>query len=51
MEKRREYDEGDVITCPKCDSANVDYEQAPEQAVCEDCGLKFRLRTVAVWDE
>jgi len=51
MEKRKEYDEDDIITCPKCDSTNVDYEQAPVQAKCQDCGLKFTIRTVVVWNE
>ncbi|MDD4986788.1 MAG: hypothetical protein PHQ43_13630 [Dehalococcoidales bacterium] len=51
MEKRKEYAEGDIITCPKCDSDDVDYEQAPDQAKCQNCGLKFTIRTVAVWNE
>jgi len=28
MEKRKEYDEGDIIVCPKCDSDDVDYSEA-----------------------
>jgi transcription elongation factor Elf1 len=51
MEKRKEYAEDDIMTCPKCDSDNVDYEEAPDRAKCLTCGLKFTIRQVAVWEE
>ena len=51
MEKRKEYTEGDTITCPKCDSDDVDYEEAPDRAKCNSCGLEFTIKTVAVWEE
>jgi ribosomal protein S27E len=51
MEKRKEYAEGDIMTCPKCDSDDVDYDKAPSRARCQSCGLEFEIRTVAIWNE
>ena len=51
MEKRKEYAEGDIMTCPKCGSDDVDYEEAPSRARCQSCGLEFEIRTVAIWNE
>ena len=51
VEKRKEYAEGDIVTCPKCDSADVDYDEAPSRAKCQSCGLEFEIRTVAIWNE
>jgi transcription elongation factor Elf1 len=51
VEKRKEYAEGDIKTCPKCDSDDVDYEEAPSRAKCQSCGLEFEIRTVAIWNE
>lgn len=50
MEKRKEYAEGEVITCPRCDSDNLDID-APDHASCLDCGQQFTLRQVVVWEE
>jgi DNA-directed RNA polymerase subunit RPC12/RpoP len=51
MEKRKEYAEGELITCPRCGSDDLDCEEAPDQAKCLTCGLKFAIRQVAVWEE
>ena len=51
MEKRKEYAEGEVISCPKCGGDDLDYEEAPDQAKCNTCGLEFSIRQVAVWEE
>ncbi len=51
MEKRKEYAEGETIFCPKCGGDDLDYDDAPEHAKCNTCGLKFSLRQVAVWEE
>ena len=51
MEKRKEYAEGEIITCPRCDGVDLDYEDAPDPAKCNTCGLKFTLRQVAIWEE
>lgn len=51
MEKRREYDTGDIIGCPKCDSINLDCDEAPDKAKCLDCGCEFHTKTVAIWEE
>ena len=50
-EKRKEYKEGDIMVCPKCGSDDVDYDQAPDNAKCQSCGLEFKIRTVAIWNE
>lgn len=51
MEKRKEYDEGDIIVCPRCDSDDLDCEQAPDKAKCLTCGLEFQIKTVLIWNE
>ncbi len=51
MEKRKEYDEGDTIVCPKCDSDDVDYSEAPGGGKCQSCGLEFQVKTVLIWNE
>lgn len=51
MEKREEYRQGEVIVCPRCRSDDVDYEEAPDKAKCQSCGLEFEIRTVAIWNE
>ena len=51
MEKRKEYAEGDTITCPRCDSTDLDYDDAPDKVKCNSCRLEFSLRTVAIWEE
>jgi len=51
MEKRREFAEGEQLCCPKCESDDVDYDDAPEVAKCNACGQKFSIRQVVVWEE
>jgi len=51
VEKRKEYDEGDIMTCPKCDSIDVDYDEAPGHAKCNSCGQEFSIKTVVIWEE
>jgi len=51
MEKRKEYAEGDIVTCPKCDSDDLDYSDAPGKGKCQSCGLEFEVKTVAIWNE
>ena len=51
MEKRKEYAEGDIITCPKCESDDLDYSQAPHWGKCQSCGLEFEIKTVVIWKE
>jgi hypothetical protein len=50
-EHRKEYDQGEIVNCPKCDGVNLDCDEAPDRAKCQDCGIEFRLVTVAVWEE
>jgi len=51
VEKRKEYAEGEIISCPKCGSDDLDCEEAPAKAKCNTCGLEFTIRQVAVWEE
>ena len=51
MEKRKEYDEGDIVVCPKCDSDDVDYSEAPGWGKCQSCGLEFQVKTALIWNE
>jgi len=51
MEKRKEYAEGEIITCPKCGGDDLDCEDAPEKGRCLTCGLEFTIRQVAIWEE
>lgn len=50
-EKRKEYGVLEIITCPKCGSDEIDYDDAPEKAKCNSCETEFTLKTVAVWEE
>lgn len=50
-EKRKEYAEGEPITCPKCQGDDMDYEEAPNYAKCNSCKTEFEIRTVLVWNE
>jgi len=50
VEKRKEYAEGEIITCPRCGGDDLDCE-APDKALCLICGLEFTIRQVAVWEE
>ena len=51
MEKRKEYAEGEIITCPRCGGDDLDCEEAPDRPKCLTCGLEFAIRQVAVWKE
>jgi hypothetical protein len=51
MEKRTEYDRNDQMVCPRCKSDELDCDEAPDEVTCYNCGLTFRLTTVAVWDD
>jgi len=51
MEKRKEYEEDDIISCPRCGSDDLDYEQAPTTGKCNTCGLHFTIKKVLVWKE
>jgi hypothetical protein len=51
VEKRREYAEGEIINCPRCDGDDLDCEEAPDRAKCLTCGLEFTIRQVAIWEE
>ncbi len=50
MEKRKEYAEGNIITCPKCGGDDIDCN-SPSEGKCHTCGLGFAIRQVAVWEE
>lgn len=51
MEKRKEYADGEIITCPKCDGTDLDYDEAPDHAKCNSCGQEFTIKTVVIWEE
>jgi ribosomal protein S27E len=51
MEKRKEYADGEIITCPKCGGDDLDYDDAPAHAKCNSCGLAFTIKTVVIWEE
>ena len=51
MEKRKEYADGEIITCPRCGADDLDCEEAPDRGKCLTCGLEFTIRQVAVWEE
>ncbi|MBN1692220.1 MAG: hypothetical protein JW845_01525 [Dehalococcoidales bacterium] len=51
VEKRKEYAEGEIVTCPKCGGDDIECEEAPYRNKCLTCGLEFAIRVVAVWEE
>jgi len=55
VEKRHEYADGEIITCPKCGSDDLEpFEPSsvtPDRVKCNSCGLIFTIRQVAVWEE
>jgi transcription elongation factor Elf1 len=52
MEKRKEYADGEIITCPRCGGDDLDLDTADRgEAQCLTCGLEFAIRQVAVWEE
>jgi hypothetical protein len=51
VEKRKEYAEGEIVTCPKCCGDDIECEEAPYRNKCLTCGLEFAIRIVAVWEE
>jgi ribosomal protein S27E len=51
VEKRKEYEEGDIIVCPRCGSDDLDCDEAPSHAKCNSCGQEMRTKTVLIWEE
>jgi hypothetical protein len=51
VEKRKEYAEGEPISCPKCGGDDLDYEEAPDTAKCNTYGQLFSIRQVIIWEE
>jgi hypothetical protein len=52
LEKRKEYAEGEVVTCPKCGSDILNIEAIePYEGECLNCGCHFTIRQVAIWQE
>ncbi len=51
MEKRKEFNTGEPLNCPKCNSYNLDMDGLPDDAKCLDCGLSFTVKRLAVWEE
>ncbi len=38
--------------CPRCqEEDNLNNDESPFEIVCGNCGLRFRLATVAIWDD
>jgi len=54
VEKRKEYADGEIISCPKCSSDDLEPDLSsvtPDRGKCNSCGLEFTIRQVAVWEE
>ena len=55
VEKRHEYADGEIITCPKCGSDDLEpidpSSITPDKGKCNSCGLEFTIRQVAIWEE
>jgi len=55
VEKRKEYADGEIISCPKCSSDDLEpidpSSITPDRGKCKSCGLEFTIRQVAVWEE
>jgi uncharacterized protein (DUF983 family) len=51
VEKRKEYEEGDIIVCPRCGSDDLDCDESPSHAKCNSCGQEMRTKTVLIWEE
>ena len=49
MEHRREFEEGDEIVCPRCDSDELEPKSYGE-GYCNNCGLEFSIRQLLVWE-
>jgi len=50
-EHRKELEEGDIISCPRCGSVDHDCDEAPSRAECNTCGLEMKTKTVLIWYE
>ena len=50
VEKRKEFDVEEGISCPKC-GGDCDCDEAPQCGKCLNCGLEFAVKYVAVWEE
>jgi len=51
VEHRKEIEEGDIISCPRCGSVDHDCDEAPSRAKCNTCGLEMKTKTVLIWME
>ena len=51
VEHRKEIEEGDIISCPRCGSVDHDCDEAPSRAKCNSCGLEVDTKTVLIWYE
>jgi len=50
-EHRKEIEEGDIISCPTCESDDIDCDDMPSHARCNSCGQELATRTVLIWYE
>ena len=50
-EKRHEYEDSEIVTCPKCGGGDIDWNIALDYGECRSCGLKFKMKQLAVWEE
>lgn len=37
------------VSCPKCDSNDLECEDTPEKLECQSCGLDFTVKMTAIW--
>jgi hypothetical protein len=51
VEKRKEYPDSELISCPVCGSDDLDCEEAPSYARCNSCKTEFESRIVLIWNE
>lgn len=51
MEKRKELEEGEPISCPRCGSDDIDCDEMPTKGKCNSCGQEMSTVTVLIWDE
>lgn len=49
--ERKEFSEGDEVTCPRCLGDDLDYAESPDVGKCYTCGLVFEVKTVVIWDK
>jgi|GEM_PF-1589046 len=48
---RKELEEGDIVSCPKCGSDDIDCDDMPSHARCNSCGQEMKTKTVLIWYE